>query len=236
MSRKLIICVVAVLFLLAPMTVLAQTQTGPNQSRGALSPGDSLNAQSQATVGPITNVNAPSQSIHNTNVVAPHQTQGQAQGQKQHQQQKQGQGQGQGQSLSNQPNQNIEGDETKIGIAPPAYAPGLVATPETCMGSSTAGVGAGSGLVGASVSFGTTWKSPECERRMNSKRLQELGLIDAAKAIMAQDPEVAKAIRASGVKASWLPDAPSVVAASASVQRLPGYTPPDGNFAARRDN
>ena len=96
----------------------------------------------------------------------------------------------------------VEGDKGSTYIAPAqerapvatAYAAPLTSSPETCMGSSTGGAqGANFG-----VTFGTTWESVKCDRRMNARALQSLGLTKAAVALLCQDADVAKAMEAAG--------------------------------------
>jgi hypothetical protein len=140
-----------------------------------------------------TNTNLNSNSNTNVNVNS------NQQGQSQHQGQSQGQSQSQRTSVRNSGNNvgtasvTVQGDDVPR-QAPPAFAPALATAPETCMGSTS--IGASSPFGG--VSFGTTWKSDSCETRMKSRRLQELGLVDAAVALMAADEEVAKALKAVG--------------------------------------
>ena len=84
--------------------------------------------------------------------------------------------------------------------APPAFAPNLVAAPETCMGSTA--IGASTPFGG--VAIGTTYKSEDCELRMFARSLSALGQNEAALALLAQNPKVAAALRAVGAKLAWL--------------------------------
>ena len=85
--------------------------------------------------------------------------------------------------------------------APPAFAPNLVAAPETCMGSTA--IGASTPFGG--VAIGSTYKSDDCELRMFARSLSALGQNEAALALLAQNAKVAAALRAVGTKAAWLP-------------------------------
>lgn len=180
---------------------------------GGGSSGSTTNTNTNTNSNTNTNTLSNTQSQGNTNTFNPtnvnSQSQGQGQDQKQKQKQQQQQGQKQGQV--NQPNQTIEGDRTEIPRqAPPALAPGLVASPETCMGA--AAVGASTPFGG--VSFGTTYKSEDCELRMFARTLQALGQNAAALALIAQNDNVAKALLAAGVviPGQKKAEAPAVVA------------------------
>jgi hypothetical protein len=88
-------------------------------------------------------------------------------------------------------NVTVEGDREQIA---PAYAPGLVAAPETCMGS----VAGGGSFLPFGLSFGTTYKSNDCELRMFARSLQSLGHMTAATLLLATNEEVAKALIDAG--------------------------------------
>lgn len=121
--------------------------------------------------------------------------QSQSQSQSQHQNQYQGQSQkalgvgvGVGVGGSGGANSNsIQVNDSRD--TPPAIAPGLAASNEACMGSSSAG---GSAAV-FGFSIGTTWKNADCERRMNAKTIAALGDTEAAKALLCTDPKIAAA-------------------------------------------
>lgn len=122
---------------------------------------------------------------------------GQQQGQGQKQGQKQGQGQKQKVDGSGNSTVSIEGDRTEIpGQAPAIFSPNLVAAPETCMGSMSAGGGAGFGGTSFGINFGTTWKSVDCERRMYAKALVALGpqYVTAALVLLSNNSEVEQAL------------------------------------------
>jgi hypothetical protein len=101
---------------------------------------------------------------------------------------------------------NVSVETTSERQSPTVFAPPLVTAPETCMGS----VSGGASYI-AGFSFGTTYESENCNRRMDSLRLQSLGFRDAALALMAQKPSVAKALRDAGysVPGQQIPAAPS---------------------------
>lgn len=138
--------------------------------------------------------------VNNTNKVTNTNTnsQGQSQGQKQKQGQAQGQSQNNRQTIAPSQSVSVAGDEIPA-QAPSVFLPGLAVAPETCMGSTTAGGSAGFGGTGFSIGFGTTWKSADCELRMFARSLQQLGQNGAALALLAQNENVAKALRAAGV-------------------------------------
>jgi hypothetical protein len=86
--------------------------------------------------------------------------------------------------------------KTTLRAAPTVYAPALTTTlTETCMGSTSAG---GSGI-GFGFSVGSTWNDKQCVRRLNAREIaQTLGDRDAARALMCQDADVARAYAAIG--------------------------------------
>ena len=250
MVQRVLVVMLALMFL-APAVVLASHQNDNDQDQdngnhggnggnggnwgnggqwGQCGNSHNVNRNRNQNSNANTNVNVNQNVNRNSN----RQHQGQSQGQFQLQGQKQSNKQGQ--SLTNQPNQTIEGDKVEVyANAPAVSAPGLTSAPETCMGSTSAGGSGSNGVFGLGLSFGSTWKSEDCELRMFSKRLQELGQTEAALALISQNPSVAAALRAAGYKAAWLrtekDQTPVVVS-----QTLPGFTPADGNFAARRSD
>jgi len=136
--------------------------------------------------------------------------------------QQQGQGQAQGQTQSATQTVTL-GVATGAAVevprrAPAIAAPDLVAAPETCMGSTSAGIGLPLSVFGG-ITFGTTWRSESCERRMNVRALMALGLAEAALALLAQDETVAAALRAAGVRvpAAGPPPGDAAVGAAAAV-------------------
>jgi hypothetical protein len=66
-----------------------------------------------------------------------------------------------------------------------AYAAPLVASPETCLGSSSGGVQTN----GLGVTFASTYDSADCNRRMDARMWQVLGKADIAIARMCQSKE-----------------------------------------------
>lgn len=75
-----------------------------------------------------------------------------------------------------------------------AFAAPLVATDDTCMGSSSAGIQG----VTLGLSLGTTWNDSNCRRLKNSRQLVALGYPDAATALMCVDDEVRHAMEEAG--------------------------------------
>lgn len=73
---------------------------------------------------------------------------------------------------------------------PGAYAPSLSTTlTETCMGSTSGGVG----FAGGSVSLGTTWSDDNCVNRLNAREIHSYGDAVLAKEIMCENEVVRKA-------------------------------------------
>lgn len=177
--------------------------------------GNGGNDNTNVNVNRNTNRNQNSNTNRNTN----QQSQGQWQGQSQYQ----SQGQSQSSRNTNRNSNRATGVGVGVGIgtggdaaqgqsasisnetsvprqAPPAFAPNLVAAPETCMGSTA--VGASTPFGG--VSIGTTYKSDDCELRMFARSLMSLGQPEAALALLAQNEKVAAALRKVGNKSAWL--------------------------------
>ena len=93
------------------------------------------------------------------------------------------------------------GDNVRVYAAPPSMGvASLVAAPETCMGSTSASLTGGNGMVGAGIGFGKTYESANCNRRMNARYLITLGMPEAALLLLAQDADVRKALDEAGVE------------------------------------
>jgi hypothetical protein len=75
-----------------------------------------------------------------------------------------------------------------------AFAAPLVASEDTCMGSSSAG---GQG-VGFGLSLGTTWHDKDCVRRKDARELYNMGQRKASLALLCQSDSVAAAMRTAG--------------------------------------
>ena len=76
-----------------------------------------------------------------------------------------------------------------------AVAPALTTTlTETCMGSTSVGAG----FSGGSFSFGTTWRDSACVRRLDSRQIQSMGDVQAAKEIMCDSSLVREAFKRVG--------------------------------------
>lgn len=81
-----------------------------------------------------------------------------------------------------------------------AFAPSLVATDDTCMGSRSFGVQA----MGFGVSFATTWGDRQCRRVKNARQLYALGYPGAAVQLLCQDDEVRAAMARAGTPCETL--------------------------------
>jgi hypothetical protein len=105
-------------------------------------------------------------------------------------------------NANNQGNaQNITFNQTtpthqKVETNPQVYAPALTTTlTETCMGSTSGGVS----VLGFGGTLGTTWNDAQCVRRLNAREMaQTLGDRDAARALLCQDKDVARAYASVG--------------------------------------
>lgn len=143
----------------------------------------------------------------------------------------QGQAQGQQQSASTG---NVSNNYENFRNAPAFGAPGLAASDEACMGSSSGGAGVSAGAVGVSVTFGSTWESYNCNLRMFAQQLRLAGAPKAAIMILANHPEVKKALQEAGTlpadPAPTVPPAPTGVGKSEAKERHPGCT---GRFVNR---
>lgn len=86
---------------------------------------------------------------------------------------------------------------TYHGARPPAstaFAPAIIASEDTCMGSRSFGLQ----LAGFGVSFATTWQDRQCRRIKNARQLDALGYRRAAVALLCQDDEVFNAMQRAG--------------------------------------
>ncbi|MBL8781685.1 MAG: hypothetical protein JNL06_12190, partial [Alphaproteobacteria bacterium] len=88
-----------------------------------------------------------------------------------------------------------------------AYAAGLSAGEDTCMGSSSIGAQA----VSFGLSIGTTWQDDNCRRLKNSRQMVALGYHRAATALMCVDADVEAAMARAGTPC---PNGAAVVAAA----------------------
>jgi len=75
-----------------------------------------------------------------------------------------------------------------------AYAAPIIATEDTCMGSSS--VGAQGMAFGLSV--GTTWRDHNCQRLKNARELAHMGYDNAAVALLCVDGDVRRAMTRAG--------------------------------------
>lgn len=97
---------------------------------------------------------------------------------------------------------------------PAAIAPGLAASSEACMGSSS--VGGSGAMFGFSV--GTTWKNADCERRQYAKTMAALGDMDAAKAMLCMDEKVNAAYANAGHPCKSMAEPKATVKPTAKVE------------------
>src|SRR6185295_2819211 len=90
-----------------------------------------------------------------------------------------------------------------------AYAAPIIATEDTCMGSSS--VGAQGMAFGVSV--GTTWRDHNCQRLKNARELAHMGYDNPAVALLCVDSDVRRAMNRAGTPC---PGAPAAAANEAS--------------------
>jgi hypothetical protein len=89
---------------------------------------------------------------------------------------------------------NVAGTDMSRAV-PAAYAPGLATTlTETCMGSSSAGVG----FSGLSASFGTTWRDSSCTRRLDARQVSAFNNLPVAMEMMCDSELVREAAVRAG--------------------------------------
>jgi len=101
----------------------------------------------------------------------------------------------QGNNAQQAVNVSVGGNNYEAPKLPPstAFAAPLTASNGACMGSSSAGFQGGVG-----VSFGTTWKDADCDRRYDAQILIQLGAPKAALELMCQKDSVQKALAEIG--------------------------------------
>lgn len=124
---------------------------------------------------------------------------------------------GSGNSLQGQSQQAATGDQSvsisnERGPASTAFAAPLVASEDTCMGSSSAGAQG----VGFGLSLGSTWKDADCVRRKDARELRAMGLAGASVALMCHSDGVREAMAEAGTPC------PARLASSAA-QAAPAY-------------
>jgi hypothetical protein len=174
-------------------------------------PTANASAAAAATAGASsTSVSNPVQVNTQVNTQSTHVSQGQEQGQ--------GQLQGQGQEQSYQGQQNVSVKTDVPRQAPPAVPAALAVSSLTCYGSWSIAASTPFGGVGA----GFPTKDSDCERSRNAALLNVLGYPGAALALMAQNEDTAKALKAAGVKvptqvAETVAPAPVAAAAPAPI-------------------
>ena len=198
---------IAVLALVSPAlaTGLIDNSTNANAAAAAA-------ASSSATGGNVGNISnnggthiqtvTPIQTNTQTTVVTPVQTNTQVgiQGQAQHQNSEQ--------KNKQSTSVNVDASTDQIRQAPPAVPASLAVSSLTCYGSWSIAASTPFGGVGA----GFPTKDADCERSRNAALLNALGYQSAALALMAQNEDTAKALKAAGVmvpgekKAEVVPD------------------------------
>jgi hypothetical protein len=136
--------------------------------------------------------------------------------QSQGQGQEQGQGQIQGQSYQGEQNVTVKTDVPRM--APSAVPAALSVSSLTCYGSWSIAASTPFGGVGA----GFPTKDSDCERSRNAALLNVLGYPGAALALMAQNEDTAKALKAAGVK---VPTQVAEVVAPVPVATAPAPAP-----------
>jgi hypothetical protein len=111
----------------------------------------------------------------------------------------------QGQKQQQGNDQNISSTVTVPAQAPAIFAPNLTSSPEACMGSVSAGGGAGFGGTSFGITFGTTWTNDQCQDRMNARTLALIAGNAAAQEYLAEaNPKMAAAMKKAGVKLASL--------------------------------
>jgi hypothetical protein len=135
----------------------------------------------------------------------------------------QDQGQGQGQSQSIYVGDPAPAGDPKVitipNPAPPVFSPNLVAVPETCMGSVSMGGSASTGPIAFGLNFGKTYVDPDCTLRMYARAVASIGDNDVARALLAQNDQVAQAYAAVGRPVKTAAAAPAATnTAPAAVQ------------------
>lgn len=178
---------------------------------GASASSDVKNTVNNAVVNSNSVRNETNNDVRNSNVGVNAQHQGQDQSQRQ------GQQQSNSSSNRNSVGATGSGNATSVSVVgdtvtyaaqernpvATAYATPLTATNGTCMGSSS--IGGQSSALG--LSFGTTWKDDDCDRRYDANVLVSIGDRDVARVLMQQKKSVADAYAAHA--ASKNPPAPA---------------------------
>jgi len=81
-----------------------------------------------------------------------------------------------------------------IKSAPSVYAPNIVTSNDTCMGSSSFGASA----VGFGISVGSSWTDANCVMLKNAREMYNMGMPDVAFARLCMDPLNKEAIELTG--------------------------------------
>ena len=82
----------------------------------------------------------------------------------------------------------------ELKTVPPVYAPNIITSNDTCMGSSSIGASG----VGFGVSFGTSWTDANCIMLKNAREMYNMGMPDVAFARLCMDALNREAIELTG--------------------------------------
>jgi hypothetical protein len=120
--------------------------------------------------------------------------------------------------------------KTRLVTPPTVIAPALAAAGiEACLGSVSGGVS----VMGGGVSFGSTTKDDDCNRRLYARQLHNMGYKAAAVALQCLSPEVQWAMAAAGTPCPGLAPpvaAAPVVTAFASLGATAGVSPAPAGY------
>lgn len=206
-----------------------QTTTNSNAAAAAATGGSATNVNAPVTVNTNTAKGGDAKVDHsgnsfNVNDVDVHNSvrsenkNANIQGQKQKQKQSQEAYSSSRSSVKESGNSNVEINDIDRRQTPPAYAPALVASSETCVQSQSAG---GSSPV-FGFSLGITHSEEGCNMRRNAGMLFALGAKGAAIELLCSDDDVRAAMKAAGTPC-----------AGDRVQEAPMVSLQDGAEAAR---
>lgn len=117
--------------------------------------------------------------------------------------------------------QNVTNERSapSVFVAPAGLTTGVY----SCMGSYSTGLGIGVPPFSVAGGVGKTYKDPDCNRRAYATFLHAAGHKSAALSLLALDPEVAKALEATGVK--YVKIAPKEEEKVAEVEKTPQPKP-----------
>ena len=90
--------------------------------------------------------------------------------------------------------ENHQSGTATLKSVPPVYAPNIITSNDTCMGSSSIGASG----VGFGVSFGTSWTDANCIMLKNAREMYNMGMPDVAFARLCMDALNREAIELTG--------------------------------------